>query len=679
MSFGMIDKLAINTIRCLSIDAIQKANSGHPGMPMGCAPLAYALYTKYMNHNPENPNWFNRDRFVLSAGHGSMLLYSTLHLCGYKISLDDLKNFRQWGSITPGHPEYGLAPGVETTTGPLGQGFANAVGMAIAQEYLAALFNKDDIKLLDHFIYGICSDGDLMEGVSHEAASMAGHLKLGKVIFFYDDNNISIEGSTSLTFSEDIQKRFESYNWQTLQINDVNDLEQIDNAIKDSRSEIDKPTLIITKTHIGYGSPNKQDTAAAHGSPLGENEVKLTKENLNCPNDETFFIPDEVEEHFSDVKTKGRETEDVWIQLFDEYKNKYPAEAEHLLKIMNNDFGDEWKSKLPLFTNVSENIATRSASGKVINSIGKELPTLIGGSADLAPSTNTLMKDETDFSATNRAGRNFHFGIREHGMASLLNGMALYGGIIPYGATFLVFSDYLRPAIRLAAISGIKVTYVFTHDSIGLGEDGPTHQPIEQLSSLRTIPGLIVIRPADANETVHAWKAALKHKGSPVALILTRQKLPVLDRTKLASAEQVEKGAYILTDCQTEPDVILLASGSEVNTALQASDILQSDGINVRVVSFPSWELFEKQPEDYKGSVLPSSIKARVSVEAGVKQGWEKYVGDYGESISIEKFGASAPTDVLFKEYGFTPEKIVEMAQKVLNNIKEKETSKRLS
>ncbi|MBT8387271.1 MAG: transketolase [Ignavibacteria bacterium] len=679
MSYGTIDILAINTIRCLSIDAIQKANSGHPGMPMGCAPLAYTLYTKYMNHNPENPNWLNRDRFVLSAGHGSMLLYSTLHLCGYKISLDDLKNFRQWGSITPGHPEYGLARGVETTTGPLGQGFANAVGMAIAQEYLAALFNKDDIKLLDHFIYGICSDGDLMEGVSHEAASMAGHLKLGKVIFFYDDNNISIEGSTSLTFSEDIQKRFESYNWQILQINDVNNLEQIDKAIKDSRSELHKPTLIITKTHIGYGSPNKQDTAAAHGSPLGEKEVKLTKKNLNYPPDETFFIPDEVAEHFSGVKTKGRETEDAWIQLFDEYKSKYPAEAEHLLKLMNNDFGDEWKSKLPSFANVSENIATRSASGKVINSIEKELPTLLGGSADLAPSTNTLMKDETDFSATNRAGRNFHFGIREHGMASLLNGMALYGGIIPYGATFLVFSDYLRPAIRLAAISGIKVIYVFTHDSIGLGEDGPTHQPIEHLGSLSTIPGLVVIRPADANETVHAWKAALKHKGSPVALVLTRQKLPVLDRTQLASAELVEKGAYILIDSPKEPDVILLASGSEVSISLQASDILQSDGINVRVVSFPSWELFEKQPEDYKESVLPSSIKARVSVEAGVKQGWEKYVGDYGKSISIEKFGASAPADVLFKKYGFTPDKIVEIAQKVLNNIKEKETSKRLS
>ncbi len=672
MSFGPIDQLAINTIRCLSIDAIQKANSGHPGMPMGCAPLAHALYTKHMNHNPGNPNWLNRDRFVLSAGHGSMLLYSTLHLCGYKISLDDLKNFRQWGSITAGHPEYGLAPGVETTTGPLGQGFANAIGMAIAQEYLAAMFNKDDIKILNHHIYGICSDGDLMEGVSHEAASIAGHLKLGKVIFFYDDNNISIEGSTSLTFSEDIQKRFDAYNWQTLYINEVNDLEQIDKAINDAKSETGKPTLIITKTHIGYGSPNKQDTAAAHGSPLGEEEVKLTKKNLNWIEDKTFFIPDEVADHFTDVKMKGKNSEDAWNKLFEEYKSKYPAEAEHFLKIMNNDFGDEWKLKLPSYTDVSENIATRSASGKVINSIEKVLPTLIGGSADLAPSTNTLMKDETDFSATNRSGRNFHFGIREHGMASLLNGMAMYGGIIPYGATFLIFSDYLHPAIRLAAISGIKVIYVFTHDSIGLGEDGPTHQPIEQIASLRTIPGLIVIRPADANETVHAWKAALNHKGSPVALILTRQKLPVLDRTQLAPAEQVEKGAYILKDCQNEPDVILLASGSEVNTALLASDILQSDGLNVRVVSFPSWELFEEQPEDYKESVLPSSIKAKVSVEAGVKQGWEKYLGDYGESISIEKFGASAPASVLFKEYGFTPENIVLKVRKVLNKIKER-------
>ena len=678
MFFGPIDQLAINTIRCLSIDAIQKANSGHPGMPMGCAPIVYTLYKKYMNHNPQNPKWLNRDRFILSAGHGSMLLYSILHLSGYDISLDDLKNFRQWKSITPGHPEFGLAPGIETTTGPLGQGFANAIGMAIAQEYLAAMFNKDDINILDHHIYGICSDGDLMEGVSHEAASIAGHLKLGKVIFFYDDNNISIEGSTSLTFSEDIEKRFDAYNWQTLQINDVNDLEQIDKVINDAKSETDKPTLIITKTHIGYGSPNKQDTAAAHGSPLGEEEVKLTKKNLNWTEDKTFFIPEEVAEHFSDVRMKGKVAEDAWNKLFDEYKSKYPAEAERLLKIMNNDFGDEWKSKLPSFKDFSENIATRSASGKVINSIEKVLPTLIGGSADLAPSTNTLMKDETDFSATNRSGRNFHFGIREHGMASLLNGMAMYGGIIPYGATFLVFADYLRPAIRLAAISGIKVIYVFTHDSIGLGEDGPTHQPIEHFAAIRAIPKVLVIRPADASETVEAWKAALEHEGSPVALMLTRQKLPVLDRSILSPAENLNKGAYVIKDCDGEPQMILMATGSEVSITLEAADMLNETGIKTRVVSFPSWELFEKQPEEYKESVLSSSIKARISVEAGVKQGWEKYVGDSGESISIEKFGASAPADILFKEYGFTPENIVLKVKKLLNKIKEREALKKL-
>lgn len=661
-----IDQLSINTIRFLAVDAVQKANSGHPGMPMGCAPIAYTLYKNYMNHNPQNPKWLNRDRFILSAGHGSMLLYSILYLCGYDISLDDLKNFRQWESITPGHPEFGLTAGVETTTGPLGQGFANAIGMAIAQEYLAAMFNKDDMKILDHHIYGICSDGDLMEGVSHEAASIAGHLKLGKVIFFYDDNNISIEGSTALTFSEDIQKRFESYNWQTLHISDVNELEQIDKAIIDAKNETEKPTLIITKTHIGYGSPNKQDTAAAHGSPLGEEEVKLTKKNLNWVKDKTFFIPDEVAEHFSDVKTKGRDAEDTWNKLFDEYKNKYPAEADQFLKIMNNDFGDGWKSKLPTFTDVSENIATRSASGKVINSIGKELPTLIGGSADLAPSTNTLMKDDSDFSATNRAGRNFHFGVREHGMASILNGMAIYGGIIPYGATFLIFSDYLRPAIRLAAISGIKVIYVFTHDSIGLGEDGPTHQPIEHFAALRAIPKVIVIRPADANETVEAWKAALEHKGSPVALMLTRQKLPVLDRSVLSPAENLSKGAYVIKDCDDEPQMILLATGSEVSIVLEAADILNEAGIKTRVVSFPSWELFEIQTDDYKEEVLPSIIKARVSVEAGVSQGWDKYVGDYGESISIDKFGASAPYELLMDKYGFTVENIVTTCKRVL-------------
>jgi transketolase len=661
-----IDQLSINTIRFLAVDAVQKANSGHPGMPMGCAPIAYTLYKNFMNHNPQSPKWLNRDRFILSAGHGSMLLYSILHLCGYDISLDDLKNFRQWESIAPGHPEFGLTAGVETTTGPLGQGFANAIGMAIAQEYLAVMFNKDDMKILDHHIYGICSDGDLMEGVSHEATSIAGHLKLGKVIFFYDDNNISIEGSTALTFSEDIQKRFESYNWQTLHINDVNDLEQIDKAIIDAKNETDKPTLIISKTHIGYGSPNKQDNAAAHGSPLGEEEVKLTKKNLNWAKDKTFFIPDEVAEHFSDVNIKGREAEDAWNKLFDEYKAKYPVEADQFLKIMNNDFGDEWKSKLPSYTDVSTNIATRSASGKVINSIEKELPTLIGGSADLAPSTNTIMKDETDFSATDRAGRNFHFGIREHAMASILNGMAIYGGVIPYGATFLIFSDYLRPAIRLAAISGIKVIYVFTHDSIGLGEDGPTHQPIEHLAAIRAIPKVVVIRPGDANETVEAWKAALEHKGSPVALMLTRQKLPVLDRSVLSPADNLSKGAYVIKDCDSEPQMILMATGSEVSIALEAADKLNEAGIKTRVVSFPSWELFEMQSKEYKEEVLPSSIKARVSVEAGVAQGWDKYVGDFGESISIDKFGASAPYKVIMDKYGFTIENIVTTCKQVL-------------
>ena len=664
-----IDQLSINTIRFLAIDGVQKANSGHPGMPMGCAPIAYTLYKNYMNHNPQNPKWLNRDRFILSAGHGSMLLYSILHLSGYDISLDDLKNFRQWESITPGHPEFGLTAGVETTTGPLGQGFANAIGMAIAQEYLAAMINKNDMKILDHYIYGICSDGDLMEGVSHEAASVAGHLKLGKVIFFYDDNNISIEGSTDLTFSEDMEKRFESYNWQILQINNVNDLDQMDKAISDAKSEPGKPTLIITKTHIGYGSPNKQDTAAAHGSPLGEEEVKLTKKNLNWAEEETFYIPDEVTTHFSDVMTKGKEAENEWNKLFDKYQNKYPAEAEQFLKIMSNDFGDKWKTKLPSFTDVGANIATRSASGNVINSIAKELPTLIGGSADLAPSNNTLIKDETDFTAANSGGRNFHFGIREHGMASLLNGMAMYGGTIPYGATFLVFSDYLRPAIRLAAISGIKVIYVFTHDSIGLGEDGPTHQPIEHFAALRAIPEVIVIRPADANETVEAWKAALEHKGSPVALMLTRQKVPVLDRSDLLSSDNASKGAYVIKDCNSDPQLILMATGSEVSITLEAADKLNDMGIKTRVVSFPSWELFEMQSEDYKEEVLPSKVKARVSVETGVAQGWDKYIGNYGESISIDKFGASAPYKILFEKYGFSVENIVKTSEQLLKKL----------
>jgi transketolase len=538
--------------------------------------------------------------------------------------------------------------------------------MAIAQEYLASLFNKDDIKILDHFVYGICSDGDLMEGISHEAASLAGHLKLGKLIFFYDDNGITIDGKTSLSFSEDIKKRFEAYNWQVSNIDDVNDLKQIDDAVGTAQNEKNKPTLIITKTHIGFGSPNKQDTASAHGSPLGEEEVKLTKKSLGWDENKLFFMPDEVAEYFKDLKSSFNNYENEWNMLFESYKNKYPAEAERFIKVFNNDFGDDWAKALPSFTNYSEKVATRSASGNVINAIAKYLPTLIGGSADLEPSNNTYIKESAKFSAENRSGRNFHFGIREHGMGGILNGMAMYGGIIPYGGTFLIFSDYMRPSIRLASLSGVKPVYVFTHDSVGLGEDGPTHQPVEHLSSLRAIPGVIVIRPADANETVEAWKYAIMHKGSPVALALTRQKIPVLDRTKFASAANTVKGAYVLTESNSEPDVIIMASGSEVSIAVDAFNHLQSEGINVRVVSFPSRELFEMQPEEYKESVFPFSIKARVSIEAGVKLGWEKYLGDSGEAISIDKFGASAPYEIIFKEYNVTAEAVVAAVQRAL-------------
>lgn len=673
MSEKDIQQLSINTIRFLAVDAIQKANSGHPGMPMGCAPIAYSLYTKYMKHNPANPKWLNRDRFILSAGHGSMLLYSILHLCGYKISLDDLKQFRQWNSITPGHPEIGLTDGIETTTGPLGQGFSNAVGMAIAQEYLGSLFNNNDFKILDHFIYGICSDGDLMEGISHEAASLAGHLKLSKLIFFYDDNGITIDGKTSLAFSENVAKRFEAYDWQVLNISDVNDLKQIDAAVESAQKEKNKPTLIITKTHIGFGSPNKQDKSSSHGSPLGEEEVKLTKKNLgwweSIPSEDEnkfFYIPDEVAEHFKKAKNTFSNYENEWNKKFENYKKKYPVDAEQFLKVFNNDFGDEWKNTLPAFTNYDEMVPTRNASGKVINAIAKYLPTLIGGSADLEPSNNTYIKESTNFSAENRSGRNFHFGIREHAMGGILNGMALYGGIIPYGGTFMVFSDYMRPSIRLASISGVRPIYIFTHDSVGLGEDGPTHQPIEHLAALRSIPGVVVIRPADANETVEAWKFAIEHKGGPVALALTRQKVPVFNREKFAPAENLSKGAYVLIDSASDAEVILMASGSEVSVAVDAYNVLQSEGIKTRVVSFPSWEIFDVQSDEYKESVLPKSVKARISIEAQISQGWEKYVGDYGETISIEKFGASAPFEVLFKEYGFTSEAVVKKVKSII-------------
>jgi transketolase len=662
-----IEQLSINTIRTLAIDAVQKANSGHPGMPLGMAPIAYALYYKTMKHNPANPNWINRDRFVLSAGHGSMLLYSILHLCGYKISLDDLKNFRQWNSITPGHPELGHTAGVETTTGPLGQGFATAVGMAIARDYLAAIFNKDDLKIIDHVIFGICSDGDLMEGLSHEAASLAGHLKLSKLVFFYDDNNITIDGKTDITYSDDVARRFEAYGWQVLTILDVNNSDQVDRVIKLCRSTCDKPTLIITKTHIGYGSPNKQDKSSSHGAPLGEEEVKLTKRNLGMPEDKTFYVSDEVYSHFKGIAECGQEAEEMWNKTLDEYKNKYPKEFALFESVMNYQFDKEWLNHLPRFDDLSEKIATRVASGKVLNAAAIDIPGLIGGSADLNESNMTHIKSSKSFSAEDRKGKNIHFGIREHAMGSILNGMAIYGGIIPFGATFLIFSDYMRPAIRLAALMKQKIIYVFTHDSIGLGEDGPTHQPVEQIASLRAIPNLTVIRPADANETVEAWKYAINHKGGPVALILTRQKLAILDQNKYGSSKGLENGAYIVKDSRQKPDLLLIASGSEVSLSLKAAEQLEAEGKNVRVISFPSWEIFEQQADEYKKQIFPAEIKARVSVEMGVAMGWQKYVGEYGEAISIETFGASAPDSILYEKYGFTVENVTATAMRVLN------------
>lgn len=661
-----IDDLSINTIRTLVIDAVQKANSGHPGMPLGMAPVAYNLFYKTMKHNPENSKWINRDRFVLSGGHGSMLLYVSLHLSGYKVSLEDLKNFRQWGSLTPGHPEFGHTDGVETTTGPLGQGFANAIGMAIARDYLAAIFNKDDIKLIDHGIWGICGDGDLMEGISHEAASLAGHLKLGKLVFFYDDNNITIDGKRDISCSDDVQKRFEAYGWQVLTILDVNDISQVERTIKLAKSSFDRPTLIVTKTHIGFGSPNKQDKSSSHGAPLGEEEVRLTKRNLGMPEDKNFYVPEEVYTHFKGIAECGREAEKIWNQQFEEYKVKYPKDYALFKSVMSLDFNQEWMNHMPKFENYEEKIATRVASGKVLNAAVIDIPTLIGGSADLNESNMTHIKSSTSFSATDKKGKNIHFGIREHAMGAILNGMAVYGGIIPFGATFLVFSDYMRPAIRLAALMKQKIIYVFTHDSIGLGEDGPTHQPIEQIMSLRTIPNLVVIRPADANETVEAWKYAINHKGGPVALILTRQKVDVIDPGKYAAPEGLQKGAYIIKDSKQKPDLIFIATGSEVSLSIKAAENLEAEGKNVRVVSFPSWEIFEKQEDEYKNTIFPKNIKAKISVEMGVGLGWQKYVGDSGKILSIEKFGSSAPDKILYEKYGFTVQHLLEEARRIL-------------
>jgi len=657
-----LDELCVNTIRILSADGVEKANSGHPGMPMGAAPMAYALWTRFLRHNPLNPTWPDRDRFVLSPGHGSMLLYSLLHLTGYDLSLSDLKNFRQWESKTPGHPEYLLTPGVEITTGPLGQGFAGGVGMAITERFLAAHFNRSDKAIVDHFTYGIVSDGDLMEGVSHEAASLAGHLRLGKLIYLYDDNHISIEGSTDIAFTEDRVTRFKAYGWHVQTVTDGNDLGAIDDAIIKAQEEADKPSLIAIRTHIGYGSPNKEDHPSAHGEPLGKEEIQLTKENLHWPLKPSFIIPEEVKNHFSRTIEKGQTNENLWQEKLRSYSETFPGLAEEWRRFMGGVFPEGWDKNIPSFPTDPKEMATRVASGTVLNAIADQIPNLIGGSADLAPSNKTEIKNSYDFQTDAYDGRNLRFGVREHGMGAILNGMALHGGVLPYGGTFLIFSDYMRPAIRLAALMGLKVIYIFTHDSIGLGEDGPTHQPVEQLASLRAIPKLTVIRPCDGNETVEAWKVALESTG-PVALALTRQGVPVLDRTLYPPADNLARGAYILKDAvDKKPDIILIATGSEVHIAIEASERLDHQGVSARVVSMPSWELFDKQDEKYKHQVLPPEIKARVAIEAGISQGWHRYVGDVGRIIALDRFGASAPSKILYEKFGFTPENVVETA-----------------
>ena len=660
-----IDQLCVNTIRFLAVDGVQKAKSGHPGMPMGMADAAYVLWTQFLRHNPTNPKWPNRDRFVLSAGHGSMLLYSLLYLTGYDLPLEELMRFRQWGSRTPGHPEYGLAPGVETTTGPLGQGFANGVGMAIAERFLAATFNRPGYNLVDHYVYAIVSDGDLMEGISHEAASLAGHLKLGKLIYLYDDNHISIDGPTEITFTEDRAARFAAYNWHVQQV-DGHDRAAVAAAIRAAQAETERPSLICCRTHIGYGSPNRQDTAKAHGEPLGEEEVILTKRNLGWPEDKTFYVPEEALQIFRQAVSRGRQLEDEWQQMFQRYAKEYPDLAELWQRVWSRDVTVDWEKVLPVFAPSAGGEATRVASGMVLNALAPVLPTLIGGSADLTPSNNTELKGIPWMEPGNYAGRNIHFGVREHAMGAILNGMALHGGVIPYGGTFLVFSDYMRPTIRLAAMMELPVIYVFTHDSIGLGEDGPTHQPVEHLPALRAIPNLVVIRPADANETAEAWRVALERREGPTALLLTRQKIPIFDRATLAPASGLRRGAYVLADSAGQPDIILIASGSEVALALGAREALAQHGVQARVVSMPSWELFEAQPPEYRAQVLPPQVTRRLAVEAAIPLGWERYVGNNGAVIGMERFGASAPYQVLLEKFGFTVENVTQRALQLL-------------
>ncbi|AHL71573.1 MULTISPECIES: transketolase [Bacillus] len=663
-----IELKSIATIRTLSIDAIEKANSGHPGMPMGAAPMAYALWTNHLNVSPQNPNWFNRDRFVLSAGHGSMLLYSMLHLSGYNLSIEDLKQFRQWGSKTPGHPEFGHTEGVDATTGPLGQGIAMAVGMALAERHLAETYNKDNFNVVDHYTYSICGDGDLMEGISSEAASLAGHLGLGRLIVLYDSNDISLDGDLDRSFSENVKNRFEAMNWEVLYVKDGNNIDEVTAAIEKAKQSTDKPTLIEVKTTIGFGSPNRAGTSGVHGAPLGSEEAKLTKEAYSWTFEEDFHVPSEVYDHFKTaVKDAGQKKEAAWNELFEQYEKEYPELAAQLKLAIEGKLPENWDQEVPVYE-AGSSLASRASSGEVLNGIAKQVPFFIGGSADLAGSNKTTIKDTTDFGRENYAGRNIWFGVREFAMGAALNGMALHGGLRVFGGTFFVFSDYLRPAIRLAALMGLPVTYVFTHDSIAVGEDGPTHEPVEQLASLRAMPNLSVIRPADGNETAAAWKIAVSSTNKPTALVLTRQNLPTIDQSPEKAYEGVEKGGYVVVEAaDAQPEALLLASGSEVGLAIEAQKALEKEGIRVSVVSLPAWDRFDEQSDEYKESVLPKAVRARVAIEMGASLGWERYTGLDGDVIAIDKFGASAPGETIIEKYGFTVSNVVSRVKAKLN------------
>lgn len=674
-----LETLAVNTIRFLSVDAVQKANSGHPGLPLDAAPMAYILWTRLLKYNPKNPNWFDRDRFILSAGHGSMLLYSMLYLTGYDLSLEQIEQFRQWDSDTPGHPERGRTPGVETTTGPLGQGFGNGVGLAIAEAHMAAVYNRPGFTIVDHNTYSIVSDGDLMEGVSAEAASLAGHLRLGKLIYLYDNNSVTLSAGTDLTFTEDVAMRFTSYHWDVQIVADGNDLEALAKALQNARADKEHPSLIMVRTHLGYGSPHKQDTFEAHGSPLGVDEVKLTKENLGWPTEPAFYVPEQVLAHFRQAVERGKQAESDWEAMLKRYAQAYPDLADQFQRVTRGEILKDWDADLPKFTTEDKSIATRSALGKIMNATAAKLPELIGGSADLDPSTFTDLKGLGDFESPKAnandpqgsvgggwsyAGRNIHFGVREHGMGTLLNGLAVHGGTLPYGATFLIFSDYMRPPIRLAALMKSRVIFIFTHDSIALGEDGPTHQPVEQLLGLRSIPGMLLIRPADANETAEAWRITIEHKDGPVILVLTRQKVPVLDLARYPQLSKgVRKGGYVLAEASQKgkPIIVLVATGSEVHLAVAAREQLEKAGVPTRVVSFPSWHLFQMQSKEYRESTLPTGVPV-LSIEAGVSLGWKSYVDPLPTAIGVDRFGASAPAEVVLREYGFSVENVCAQA-----------------